>query len=194
MKNIASFLFAALLLAACAKKEALPADPAPAATLARTLTFPTASSLSNDTTYAQKAMTSTGQLDGKDLRVGFAPLLGRDIIRFVVPVTALTPAVIGSYRLVGKQHSPGTTASVFYSFLLARNLATSGSFLVDGENNATQGQLVITGYDAPRRLLSGSFEMTIDNLQNITDKFSVPNAAPLCNLRVTGTFADVKLK
>ncbi|AMJ67257.1 hypothetical protein [Hymenobacter sp. PAMC 26628] len=176
------------------QKEVPPADPVPATTLARTLTFPTASSLSNDTTYAQTAMTSTGQLDGKNLWVGFAPLVGRDVIRFMVPVAALTPAVVGSYKLVDKQRSPGTAASVFYNFLVARNVSTSGSFLIDGESHATRGQLLITAYDAPRRLLSGSFEMAIDGMQNITDKYSVPNDPPLCNLKVTGTFTNLKLQ
>ncbi len=194
MKKNALLLAAAFLLAACAKKEAPPADPAPATTLARTLTFPKATSLSNDTTYAQPAMTSTGQLDGQGLRVGFAPRVGRDVIQFTVPAAALVPAVVGSYELVDRSRSPGTAASVAYSFLLARNLASSGSFLIDGESYATRGQLLITAYDAPRRLLSGSFEMVIDDLQNITDKYSVPNAPPLCNLKVTGTFTNLKLQ
>lgn len=78
--------------------------------------------------------------------------------------------------------------------MLARNLASSGSLLIDGESHATRGQLLITAYDAPRRLLSGSFEMAIDGMQNITNKYSVPNAPPLCNLKVTGTFANLKLQ
>lgn len=196
MKNLAPLLLAAVLFTACAKKDAdpLPADPSPETTMARTLVFPTAGSLNNDTTYLASVMTSDGQLDNAQLVVAFSPQVGRDAIRFTVPKAALTPSLLGSYKIVGVQRSPGTVASVYYNFHVARNLKDSGSFLIFGETNNTSGQLVITSYDASRRLLGGTYEMVINDMQNITDKFSVPNAPPLCNLRTTGTFTNLKLK
>lgn len=162
--------------------------------MARTLTFPTASSLNADTTYAQPAMAGQGLLDNDRLRLSFAPLAGRDYIRFTVPIAALAPGLSGSYKLLDQRHSAGAVAEIFYTFGVARNPASTGSFLVSGAEHATRGQLLVTSCDASRRLLSGSFEMAIDNMQNLTDRFSVPNAPPLCNLRVTGAFANLKLK
>ena len=122
MKLIFTLCLSAVLVSACSKKEAdpRPADPFPETTMARTLVFPTASGLNNDTTYVASAMTSNGLLDNDQLVVAFSPQVGRDAIRFTVPKAALTPSLLGSYKIVGVQRSPGTVASVFYSFLLER--------------------------------------------------------------------------
>lgn len=198
MNKLTSLLLAAVLLTACSKKEIdpqpSPADTTPVVTMARTLTFPTAASLNNDTSYVAAAMTSRGVLGPDGLGLSFEPRVGRDAISFGISAAALTPAVTGTYPIIDRRQLPGAAASASYSFRVARNLQQSGEFLIWSSTHTMPGQLVITSYDALRRLVSGSYEMSIDNLQNITDRASVPMAAPLCNLRVTGTFANVKLQ
>ena len=196
MKKLASLLLAVVSLTACSKKEdPQPVAPAPAvqAEMTRTFTFPASSGFDTGLTYTQKSMRLTGKLDASALSLGFDVPEGSDFIGFTIPASALSATLLGSYRLQDRQNSTGTVVETRYVYTILNAPGAFKSRLFFSSTDTMVGKVVITAYDSQRRLLAGSFEMAMDGVHDPRE--SSPAPVPLlCNVKVTGTFENLKLE
>lgn len=160
----------------------------------RTMTYPNATSHNNDLTYSQKSMTGTGKLDAGELLLAFDVPEGNDYISFIIPQAALTSGFKGTYELLDRQRSPSKIVDTRYVYTLRNIPGTYSSTIYQSNTNTMQGQVTITSYDAQRHLLSGSYVMAIENLDDPTYHRPFSNTEMRCNLKVEGTFTNLKLK
>ena len=196
MNKLVTLCLAATVFTACSKKE----DPQPVALapavqveMTRTFTFPASSSSDTGLTYTQKSMHVGGKLDASSLALGFDVPEGSDFIGFTIPASALSSALMGSYRLQDRQGSPGAVAETRYAYTILNAPGAFKSRLFFSNSNTMVGKVVITAYDSQRRLLAGSFEMAMDGVSDPRE--SRPAPVPLlCNVKVTGTFENLKLE
>lgn len=195
-KLVPAVLLSAVLLTACSKKaDPQPVAPAPTmqATMTRTFTFPTSSGFDTGLTYTQQSMRLTGKLDAAALSLGFDVPEGSDYIGFTIPASALAAALSGSYRLQDRQSSAGAVVETRYVYTILNAPGALKSRLFFSNTHAMVGKVMITAYDSQRRLLAGSFEMGMDGVND--PRASYPAPVPLlCNVRVTGTFENLKLE
>ena len=196
MNKLASLLLAAVLLTACSKKEADP-QPAPApavrADITRTFTYPGNSGFDTALTYTQKTLQIRGQLDATKLLLFFDAPEGSDNLAFTIPAVALAAGLPGTYALRDRQNSPGKVVETDYTYKIVNTPSVSSFHLYASARNNMTGRVIITAYDAQRRLLNGSFEMTMDGVSDPREDFPSPMPMP-CNVKVTGSFENLKLE
>jgi hypothetical protein len=161
--------------------------------MTRTFTFPASSGSDTGLSYTQQSMRLTGKLDATALLLGFNVPEGSDFIGFSIPVSALSASLPGSYRLQDPQHSAGAVVETRYTYTILNASGTFKSRLFFSNANAMVGKVVITAYDSQRRLLTGSFEMAMDGVYDPRDSAPAPTPS-LCNVKVTGTFENLKLE
>ena len=196
MKKLASLLLTAALLTACSKKEdPQPVAPAPTvqAEMMRTFIFPASSGSDTGLTYTQKSMRLTGKLDASALSLGFDVPEGSDFIGFTIPASALSTMLPGSYRLQDRQNSTGAVVETRYVYTILNSPGAFKSRLFFSSTDTMVGKVVITAYDSQRRLLAGSFEMAMDGVHDPRESYPAP-VPLLCNVKVTGTFENLKLE
>lgn len=196
MQKLASLFLAVVLLTACSKKEdPQPSSPAPAvqAQMTRTFSFPTNSGSDTGLSYTQRSMRLTGKLDATALSLGFDAPEGSDFIGFTIPVSGLSAALPGTYRLQDRQNSTGAVVETRYAYTILNATGAFKSRLFFSNSDAMVGKVVITAYDSQRRLLTGSFEMTMDGVNDPRESYPAPTPL-LCNVKVTGTFGNLKLE
>ena len=196
MNKLITIFLAAASLTACSKKEdPKPVAPAPAvhAQMERTFTFPGSNSSDTGLTYTQMSMRLTGKLDASALSLGFDVPEGSDFISFTMPAAALSAALPGSYQLQDRQHSTGAVVETRYVYTILNAPSAFKSRLFFSNTNTMVGKVVITAYDSQRRLLAGSFEMAMDGVHDPRESYPAP-VPLLCNVKVTGTFENLKLE
>ncbi|MET4074243.1 hypothetical protein [Hymenobacter sp. UYCo722] len=196
MNKLITLCLAAAVLTACSKKEdPQPVAPAPAAQaeMTRTFTFPASSGSDSGLTYTQQSMRLTGKLDAMALSLGFDVPEGSDFIGFTIPASALPAMLPGSYRLQDRQNSPGAVVETRYAYTILNAPGSFKSRLFFSTTNTMVGKVVITAYDSQRRLLTGSFEMAMDGVHDPRESHPAP-VPLLCNVKVTGTFENLKLE
>jgi hypothetical protein len=103
----------------------------------------------------------------------------------------LTSLVL-SYRLQDWLNSTGAVVETWYVYIILNAPGAFKSRLFFSSTNTMVGK-VVTVYDSQRRLLAGSFEMAMDGVHDPRESY--PASVPLlCNVKVTGTFENLKLE
>lgn len=115
-----------------------------------------------------------------------------DFIHFQVDKAKLKEGYIGSYSL-NAPANPLQNIRYVYTVRDARG-GTSGSISDYGMGLGMQGDLTIEKYDAVRKTITGSFEMTAA-LNDDPTTFNIGyRPDEQCTLKVAGTFSNVKIK
>lgn len=194
MKKLLPALLTALCLTACGKHDdpQPAADPAPQVTMTRTMSYPTASRRDNGLTYTQKSMSIGGQLATDALELNFDVPEGNDNLGFQVPRTTLASKLEGRYPVYSQTERSATTRASYSYYLI--NTHDASSTVIFSAGSVTRGQLIITAYDAARQLLSGSFEVSLDDVADPTEHGPESSDTPRCAVRLTGTFTNLKLQ
>ncbi|WP_460502613.1 hypothetical protein, partial [Hymenobacter agri] len=106
---------------------------------------------------------------------------------------ALAAGLQGAYPLRDRPGSPGKVVETSYTYKIRNTPSRSTFHLYSSGRNSMAGQVVITAYDPQQRLLSGSLDMTMDGVNDPREYFPAPTPL-LCNVKVTGTFSNLKLE
>lgn len=155
----AAALFGIVLLTTACKKESdpqfKPAEPANSAEVNMAATY-------YDATPAQGltylAFSPSANQYSDRLELYFRDSFNRDQLRFVLPKSRQKPGLVGTYTLA-TQPDPGQ-GDIRFEYTRPFNENTS-NFFSSNNNQLPGGTLIITGYDASRKLLSGTFTFTI---------------------------------
>ena len=211
-KTLYSLLVLSLGFTACNKddkdqKENLPELPTEAS-MTRTLDF-TLLGTEKDTTYTTQTPIKATARIGDD-----APLMGAeknvfifsvdagpgvstdgegDFVQFVIDRTMLKAGYIGTYRFDTRADLP--LKHIRYAYI--RNKVTGAySAVLAGTNmgNTMTGTFTITHYDAARNTLGGTYTMAGKLYADPTSESRATRLDDECDLSVTGTFANVKIK
>lgn len=193
MQELRRFLPLAALIslgaAACnSKKDDPQPDPATEMQLIRSFTYPTASSYNNSITYSQKTLQSSAVLGDKGLYIGFAAVEGKDGLSFTIDPGSVAAGLTGTYAL-REVATPQNPATAHYVYTISDAPGASSFRLFDSPEIA--GQVTVTSYNAQRKLITGSFQVRLDNVSDPAS--STPFSSPQCNVDVKGTFTNLKL-
>jgi hypothetical protein len=163
--------------------------PAPAHNeLERVLYYP-ASAISAGVSYAPADVNASGRL-ATELLLSFSSARGQDAITFTLPVARLTADLVGSYALQSQPTPAAGIAQVAYTLTLTGSATSLSGRLYLSNANRLEGQVVLTAYDPHRRLLSGTYTV---KLNDIDDPYS-STPSQRCNLTLQGSFANLPLQ
>jgi hypothetical protein len=202
----------ALGLTACSKndkelQEEQPEVPA-AATMTRTLDF-TILGTEKDTTYTTNTLIKATARFGDDaivmgaeknvfiLSVDAGPGVSTDgagdFVQFVIDRTTLKADYLGTYTFGTPSGLP--VKHVRYAYI-SNKVSGAYSANLAGTNmgNSMTGELTITQYDAVKNTLSGTYRITGKLYSDPTDFSRATKWDDECDLAVTGTFSNVKIK
>ncbi|RFP66080.1 hypothetical protein D0N36_04980 [Hymenobacter lapidiphilus] len=155
----------------------------------RSTVYLSTSRYNNAQGYSQKTLQSTATFATDKLQLDFDAMEGKDAMSFTVPRASLTAALTGVYELRSLASPAAPVASV-YTFFRSR---AAGSINSTTYRNV-RGQLTITGYDAQRQLLTGSYQAQLENVSDPADNNGASGDALRCNVEVTGSFTNLKLQ
>lgn len=210
-KTLYSLLVLALGFSACNKndKDLKEEVVAPSeATMTRTLDF-TILGTKKDTTYANKEKIKATALFGNDailfgsemnvfiMTVDAGPgvtIDGEgDFVQFVIDPAKLKADYVGTYRFGSQADLP--VKHIHYAYI-TNKVTGSYSAKIAGTNygNALTGELKITHYDAARNTISGIYTIAGKLYFDPTDASSATRLDDECNITVSGSFSNVKIK
>ncbi|QIX61212.1 hypothetical protein FY528_03195 [Hymenobacter lutimineralis] len=200
MKTTARFVLAATLLlgvAACDSKEndPQPEAPAPAATftMGSSIYYPSPNVIAA-ISYPSGDVQHQAILNDELLYVHFDAKEGRDAVNFTIERSQLTAAIIGTYTLKSMPNTESGAADVRYVYYRENKPGSISGSIYDSNNSHMGGQLTVTAYDAKRHLLSGSYEMRMENITDPTDASWDPTDKERCNLTLWGTFSNLPIQ
>jgi hypothetical protein len=193
------FLLFLLSALSCKKSSDQLPDPAQEATLSRSLVFPNQGNLEKGAWYGGVSVMNNRAFEENGLLYVFLDANGLDktgdAILLGIDASNLQTGALKTYRFGG---SMDLIRHGRYTFSNTRpNGSTWGSITDSKFGVLFEGELVITAYDATRRLLSGHFSVTVSDLINDPTKESIggpvdPNN--FCILRVEGQFRHLKIQ
>ncbi|NVO83445.1 hypothetical protein [Hymenobacter terrestris] len=155
----------------------------------RSTTYLSTNRFNNEQSYSQKTLQSTVTLATDKLQLDFDAIEGKDAISFTVPRSSLTTAFVGVYEL-RTLASPAAPVASVYTFFRSR----AANFINSATYRNMRGQLTITGYDAQRQLLTGSYQAQLENVSDPADSNSSSGDALRCNVEITGSFTNLKIQ
>ncbi|UOQ78648.1 hypothetical protein MUN84_08970 [Hymenobacter sp. 5516J-16] len=161
--------------------------------MARTMTYPAASSRNNGLSYTQQTLSGAAVLEEKRFYLNFVAPEGVDRVNFEVPRTALSPGLTGTYPVLSRSNSGGVVPALYVYYRVNVATSLSGSLYYSAQNQA-QGQLTITAYDATRKLISGTYEMQLTNIHDPLEGPLPSSTALRCDVNLTGSFKDLKVE
>ncbi|NVO30213.1 hypothetical protein [Hymenobacter lapidiphilus] len=177
-------------MSSCQKEDdPQPGVPEAEVEMQRATTYLSTSRFNNEQGYSQKTLQSTATLATDKLQLDFDAIEGKDAISFTVPRSSLTTAFVGVYELRTLASHAAPVASV-YTFFRSR---AAGSINSTTYRNM-RGQLTITGYDAQRQLLAGSYQAQLENVADPADDNGASGDALRCNVEITGSFTNLKVQ
>lgn len=207
MKNIVAFALAAALLGACGRKEAepQPQPTAPAPVQAATINvafdfYATGSAPASTQSLSLLAAKPTYQAPADRLEVKLESLnslslVVEDRVQFVIPISRQKSGLVGSYTLASQPDA--SLGEVLVTYTRPSN-STSAFSNVYGSNQARlEGSFVITGYDAARRLISGSYTVKFLNVKEPFSFLALGSQGDprrTGDLRLSGTFQELPLQ
>ncbi|NDK54370.1 DUF6252 family protein [Pontibacter fetidus] len=112
----------------------------------------------------------------------------KDDISFEIAEADLPSGYVGNYVLKSLPNPDNGKAKTSYSYATS---PTSGSVFFS-QANAMNGSVEITNYNEKHQLISGTFELTMENVPDPTA--TSPTNPRSCDVTITGTFANAKLK
>jgi hypothetical protein len=163
-------------------------------TMTRTMSFPTASGKDNGLRYTQATLMSFGELSTSALNISLSADEGLDNLSFSIPRANLLTTITGAYTLKSVGAGQTGVVATSYSYYRLNVSGASSASLYLSSQNIILGNLTITAYDAQRRLLSGTYEMRLDNIEDPTDRQLPGPDRVRCNLKVVGSFSNLKLQ
>lgn len=113
---------------------------------------------------------------------------GADAISFQIDEEDLADGYIGNYTLMSLPNPDNGKAKTTYSYSITQ---TSGNAYFS-QANYMGGSFKITDYNEKHNLISGTFELTMEDVPDPTLTSSTP-APRRCDVTVTGTFENAKL-
>ena len=183
-------------ISACSKKEEKQTLPDPPSTsfLARSFSYPEQGTVwgvrhGNPFTITNVTLNATSlNFHSRSETVNRG---AEDAITFILDKTKLTAGYIGEYTL-GTTNAP----AVAYTFNFKEEDGSQWSNILDNRTGIQyQGSFKIEKYDAERNLISGSYDVWVDNLINDPAKNTIGiDPKDKCNLSVSGAFVDMKVK
>jgi hypothetical protein len=191
--TLACFLGTSLLLATGCKED-LEDQPEPlpesSATYSRSIVYDD-NEQHRDTTFQAQHLKMYASQNAESLTIGVHPATSTEGISFTLDRDKLPAALTGTYTL--KTLRDGTLdANVAYYYDLPASLG-GGTILYASNVQHITGSLTITGYDAKRQLLDGTYTTTLEDSSDPTVKYSTfPKWE--CNITISGTFTNVPLK
>ena len=204
MKNLASFLLAATLLTACSRNgtDPQPAPPAPAQAATINMAFdfyPTASSPARTQSLSLVPQKPVGQLlsDRLVVKLEYANALNilEDQVQFTLPLSRQKPGLVGPYTLASQPDT--SVGEVLVAYTRPINASANAYFNVYDSNRVRlEGSLVISAYDAGRRLISGTYAVKALNVKTpfmFLGYNSSGDSRPDGDLRLSGTFTELPL-
>ncbi|GAA4037929.1 hypothetical protein GCM10022409_23990 [Hymenobacter glaciei] len=206
MKKLASFLLAVTLLTACSKKEAdpqpTPAQPAPAQAATINMAFdfyPTASSPASTQSLSLVPQKPAGELLSDRLVIKLehanaANFVG-DQVQFTLPLSRQKSGLVGTYTLASQPDASVGEVLVAYNRPVSAS-ANAYSNTYNSNNARLEGSLIISAYDAPRRLISGTYTVKAVNVKSpflFLGYNSTSDPRRDGDLRLTGTFTELPL-
>ncbi len=206
MKNLAStLLLSSLLFTACSKKDAdpqpTPSAPAPAPAQAATVNvafdnYATASQPASTESLSLLATKPTYQAfsDRLEVKLEVADVRGvvQDHVLFVLPISRQKSGLVGTYTLASQPDA--SLGEVLVTYRRPSNSLSEYSNVYGSNTAKLEGSFTITGYDASRRLLSGSYAV---KALNVKGPFSFLSAGSWGDtrrsgdLRLSGTFQEL---
>ena len=203
MKKLASFLLATTLLTACSKKEAdpqpTPTAPAQAATIDVRFDYYAAGNLPASTQsmslLADKPswVKTTDRLTLTLQKLNVIDMVA-DQVEVVIPLNKQKAGLVGTYVLASQ---PNTSAGDALMTYLRPGSSSAYSNLYASNNSQVAGNLIITGYDAQRQLISGSYSARFTNVKGPFSFLAVGSSGDPRrdgDLTVNGTFQELPLK
>jgi hypothetical protein len=198
------YLFIALLFliaaTSCRKPVEEMPDPVPQTSLFRVIELPNQNNLLKQSAYVNTDLlkTTTG-VQGDQLFFFFdaSPEVNNsagDALLLTINASNLETGLVKKYSF-GLPEPASMHARYVYSFREGSG-STWSSFTDSRFGVVFEGELVITAYDAERKLISGHYEVKARNLINDPTVQSVGQPIdPLnqCNLTVSGSFKHVKM-
>jgi len=193
------FLFLLLSAASCKKPaDSLP-DPAQEASLSRSLVFPNQGNLLKGVSYGSFSVMNNRAFEENGLLYVFLDANASDktgdAILLGIDASNLQTGPLKTYRFAG---TPDLIKHGRYTFSNTRpNGSTWGSITDSKFGVLFEGELVITAYDAERRLVSGHFSVKVSDLINDPTRESIGEPIdPIhyCTLDVEGQFRHLKIQ
>ncbi|GAA4390675.1 hypothetical protein [Hymenobacter koreensis] len=120
------------------------------------------------------------------LSIGVRPT--EDHIHFTLDRSTLTAAYAGTYSLRSTASTAG--AQVRYTYSRQEGTGTRYTFY-DAADHATQGELTISSYDSGRKLISGTYQVS---MPGAADPFRPLGSLSTCNVTVSGRFQNVAVQ
>lgn len=206
MKKLASFLLAATLLTACSKKETdpQPTPPPPAPAQAATINmafdfYPTPSSPARTQSLSLVPQKPAGQLlsDRLVIKLEYANGINfvEDQVQFTLPLSRQKPGLVGTYTLASQPDASVGEVLVAYTRPIAAS-ANAYFNTYDSNRARLEGSLVISAYDATRRLISGTYTVKAPNVKTpflFLGYNATSDTRSDGDLRLSGTFTELPL-
>ncbi|ALD19947.1 hypothetical protein AM218_00235 [Hymenobacter sp. DG25A] len=180
----------------CGSKEDEPQPaPVPAAEFAlyRSIYYP-ATAETTGIRYAPIEIKTSGALSEQELTLHFSGSAGPDAITFTLPGQQLTSGLTGTYTLQSLPNPAEGVADVWYVFTRAEAPGSTQGSIYGSHMHQLSGYLKITAFDRQRRLISGEYEVTMDNISDPYDSNWGPSPIRRCNLEIGGSFKNMPLK
>lgn len=205
VNKLITLCLAAATLTACSKKEEpQPVASTPAPIQAATVNtafdaYATGSSPATTQSISLLATKPTYQVFSDRLEVKLEALntnnFVQDRVLFTIPVSQQKVGLAGTYTLASQPDAG--LGEVLVKYTRPSN-STSTFDNVYGTNSARlEGNFIITGYDASRRIISGSYTVKMLNVRSpfsFVDTRSSGDPRRDGDLRLSGTFQEVPLQ
>ncbi|MET4107280.1 hypothetical protein [Hymenobacter sp. UYP22] len=182
--------------AGCSKDDQeLPAPtpeavPEPSITYSRAIVYQD-NGQRRDTTFQAAQLVASATQSTHSLSVGVAPATTAEGIRFTLDRTKLPATFSGTYTLQTLRDRTLDAETRFY-YDLPERLGGGTVIYPSGMQHVT-GNFVISGYDAKRQLLSGTYTTTLTGANDPTVAYSTfPKRK--CDITVSGTFANIPVR
>lgn len=194
-KNLLSLLFIAILfsLTSCHDKEQLEdtVTPEPAAelTLGRVIEYENTAKRTSG--YEPKVVKAIAQNKAEEFVFysGVDNPHGVDHVNFTLKPEQLKPGFVGSYSLKSYTNAGTTDATVRFSHYTEPGKAA----IFDSSFSVFEGAFEITAYDTQTKLVSGNYWI---KLKDVNDPYATGEERfnpKKCEIRVAGTFKNVKV-
>ncbi|RSK43750.1 hypothetical protein [Hymenobacter rigui] len=178
--------------ASCSKDDQeLPAPaPEPTMTYSRAIVYQD-NGQHRDTTFQAAQLKAFVTQTAQSLTVGVQPATTTEGISFELDRTKLPAALAGTYTLQTLRDKTLDAASSYY-YDLPESLG-GGTVIYPSSMQHVTGSFVISGYDAKRQLLSGTYTATLTGASDPTVAYSTfPKRK--CDITVSGTFANIPVR
>jgi hypothetical protein len=198
-----TLLLTVLLTASCQEEKGKDPQPAPAAPIqAATINvyfdaYATPSKPAETKSATLLATLPVGQLLSDRLTIHFDNSFNdrvTDEVDFIIPKGRQRAGIVGTYTISSQPDA--AAGDVQASYLRPSNNGDMWLNFFSSNNNMVGGSLVITSYNATRRLISGTYTLIVKDMKDPYTFIGYNSAADTRragNVRVAGTFEEVPL-